>query len=78
MCLFPQTVPLPQLRREQGRAIYVASTGPFGMRNARGGATHQRIVELRRQREVGNTGEIEDWNVLSGMLPQDCRVCIVR
>ena len=72
-----QAVNLPQLRREQGRALYLWA-GPFGLRVARGVVTHERIVECRRARRAGRTGEMEDWNALTSMLPQDTRVAVYK
>ena len=71
-------MPLPQFRRGDARPIYVASGGPFGMRNARATITQERTVELRDAREEGRTGEIKDYNVLASMLPQDSRVAYAQ
>ena len=47
---------------------------PFTMRSSMGTITHERVVELRRAREIGQTGEISDYNFLSSLLPQNTRV----
>ena len=73
-----QALQLPQLRREQGWLLYLANTGPFTMRSSMGTITHERVVELRRAREMGQTGEIPDYNFLSSLLPQNTRICFGR
>ena len=73
-----QALPLPQLRREQGWLLYLANTGPFTMHSSMGTITHERVVELRRAREMGQTGEIPDYNFLSSLLPQNTRICFGR
>ena len=74
----PQILPLPQFRRGSARPIYVVSGGPFGMRNARATITQERTVELRDARVAGRTGEIEDYNILASMLPQDSRIAYAQ
>ena len=69
-----QALTLPQLRREQGWLVYLANTGPFTLRSSMGTITHECVVELRRARERGQTGEIPDYNFLSSLLPQNTRV----
>ena len=41
-------------------------------------STNERVVEVRAARVAGMTGELEDYNFLASMLPQDTRVCDAR
>ena len=73
-----QALLLPQLWREQGWLLYLVNTGPFTMHSSMSTITHERDVELRRARELGQTGEIPDYNFLSNLLPQNTRICFGR
>ena len=72
--LSPQTIPLPQLRREDGHLLYLAAGGPFTLRCARGTITNERVVELRDARVADRTGPLDSYNYLASQLPQDTRV----
>jgi hypothetical protein len=69
-----QTLPLPQLRRDQGHLLYLAATGPFALRCGNGTVCQERVVELKGSRQAGATGSIIDYNYLSSLLPQNTRV----
>ena len=77
MC-FIQTLPLPQLRREDGHLLVTAATGGFTLRRARAELAVRRAVEVRAARQAGRTGSINEYNFLAALLPQETRVCYVR
>ena len=73
-----QAINVPQLHRSQGWLLYLLSTGPFSLHNARGAITNERVVELRQARMAGLTGGIDSYNSLASLLPQDTKVFYYR
>ena len=73
-----QALPLMQLRRNQAWLLYLAATGPFTLHKARGTTTVMREVELRQPRMNDHTGEIQDYNFLASLLPQDANIWYQR
>jgi hypothetical protein len=62
----------------KGHLLYQAAGGPFCLRTSMATSTNERVVEVRAARVAGMTGELEDYNILASMLPQDTRVCDAR
>lgn len=74
----PQALPLPQLSREEGGKLVVAATGKFTVLKGNGVNTNTRVVEIREPRQADLTGEIQDYNFLSSLLPQESSIWFQR